>query len=133
MSCGAPQPSSFGPGAFSPDFKASTAFFTFMKARAPAVGNSPHGFVRIFYSSNARDPLERAVFPLPTGTVAIKEQARSIDGSLEALTVMVKSAEGWRFETYSPELVPMATSQAFCGGCHEQFTQTDQLGGTRVR
>jgi hypothetical protein len=122
-----------GPGAFAADFRSSGAFFSFQAQRAPSTGNSPHGFVRMHYSVNARSQLERGSFPLPEGTVAIKEQARSLEGPLEALTVMVKGAQGWRYESYSPEGAALPTSAAFCGGCHGQFTATDSLGGTAVR
>lgn len=60
-----------GPGKFMNSFRTSDSFFTRMGSLVK--GQSPHGWVRIWYSSNIKDIVGRATFTVPTGTVAIKK------------------------------------------------------------
>jgi len=137
-----------GPGAFATDYATSQNFFSRMSQ--PAAGRSPHGRVRIFYSSNMHsviDP-EKNFTDAPMGSVAIKryEMTNTVDDRCQpnpGLAVMVKegvtqgsATRGWRFEirTATGALLPNCdTTIRSCQQCHQQATQTDWLKGTLIK
>src|SRR5215831_6893401 len=84
--CGDSPPTSSapkGPGAFAPDFATSSAFFTNMSAMKKGLPSSPHGLIRIYYSSNVRGVIDAPSFTVPEGTVAIKVQDRDANGAVD--------------------------------------------------
>src|SRR5690606_17135343 len=79
-----------GPGKFVADFRTSNDFFTRMDG--PLAGNSPHGTVQIWYSSNLLTMIDRPTFVAPEGTVAIKVY-KNDDG--EGIVTMIKKEQGY--------------------------------------
>ncbi len=137
-----------GPGAFVTDYATSPNFYSRMAQ--PAAGRSPHGRVRIFYSTNMHSVLdpERNFTEAPVGSVAIKryEMTNSVNDRCQpnpGLAVMIKEAaaqgsatRGWRFEIRSATgaLIPNCdTTIRSCQQCHQQGGQTDWLRGTLIK
>lgn len=126
-----------GPGAFDADFAKSDQFFT--EAGANLVGGqSPHGKVRIWYSTNLKNLLGSSEFTAPVGTVAIKEFENDNN---KGLAVMIKKAKGfdsanndWHYEmrTLKGKLleVPAPGANGMCVSCHVAAASTDYLAGT---
>ena len=122
-----------GPGAFEPSYATSDAFFTRMAG--PVEGESVHGTVQIWYSTNL-EPLLGAPFVAPEGTVAIKAQ----DNGQPALTVMIKEAAGfdpengdWSYEQRSADgALTNAGALPACIACHAGWPETDHLAGTEL-
>ena len=138
-SCASATPGSKGPGAFDPDYKSSTAFFTQMSGLNHD-GTSVHGATQIWYSCNLHGILDEAPLQVPEGTVAIKVQDRNKDGVVESMRVMVKHAKGYApmygdfsFEARDPDgSNPKAQSGNFCFGCHQGYPETGYLAGTHI-
>lgn len=131
-----------GPGDFKADYKTSSLFFTNMKAAVK--GTSPHGTVRIWYSSNMKDFLSEDSFSSPEGTTVIKEFDMMSDGKQTGLAVMIKKPKGydaangdWYYDmrdmagNVMPD--PPAGKIAMCIGCHGGYKATDYLAGTKLR
>lgn len=131
-----------GPGEFKADFRTSSLFFTNMKAAVR--GSSPHGSVRIWYSSNVKDLLSTDSFAVPEGTTVIKEFDMAGDGTKTGLAVMVKKPKGYDVENgdwyydmrdlegnVMPD--PPAGKIAMCIQCHAGYKSTDYLGGTKLQ
>jgi len=130
-----------GPGAFDADYADSDEFFTLMDSSVK--GASPHGTVRIWYSSNIRDVIEDDSFEVPEGTTAIKEFDGDNDGTLDGYAVMIKEADdydpangNWYYEMRDakgevmPEPAPGKIKD--CIGCHAAAKGTDYLAGTTL-
>jgi hypothetical protein len=128
-----------GPGEFQADFKQNGRFVTRMSA--PIAGNSPHGTVRIWYSAELDELLDRSSFVAPEGAVAIKEFDGDADGTIDGYAVMVKKEAGydaehqdWYYEmrdakgTVMTEPPPGKTEM--CISCHAAAQKTDYLAGT---
>ena len=131
-----------GPGAFQADFRTSNTFYTMMSEMTQ--GNSPHGKVQIWYSSNARELLSQSTFQVPVGTVAIKPFDMDADGTEDGLAIMVKKEAGydaanndWHYEMrdVSGNLMdnPAPGPNAMCIGCHAVAKGKDYLAGTDMR
>ena len=136
-----------GPGAFDPNFETSSEFVTRMPELAPGLPDSPHMDVQIYYSRNIEPVLGSEAFePLPQGTVAIKKQDRTGDGTVDQLMVMIKKPPGtdadrgdWSWEQRDPtsfEIVSASEADPsfrdFCANCHVGFDRTDWLAGTTL-
>lgn len=133
-----------GPGVFSLDFATSSSFFTRMSAPAPAGEGSPHGVMRMHYSTNMQDAVDLTAFTAPEGTIAIKTQG--YDDAAENYTqilVMTKLAAGaspetndWLYEMRDAEGNVMASSgdgdELMCHSCHSAFADVDGLSGLPV-
>ena len=137
-----------GPGEFVSNYSSSPEeFFTLMPQ--PVSGESPHGMVRIWYSNNIRQSMQDDQWPVPVGTVSIKEADPEGDGEIDAITVMVKQAPGfdpdngdWLYEMRRPDggLMtmpdsdqPMQGAIEMCINCHSAAADTDFLAGTALR
>lgn len=131
-----------GPGAFQADFRTSDTFFTMMSEMTP--GDSPHGRVQIWYSSNVSDLLSESTFLVPVRTVAIKPFDMDEDGTEDGLAVMIKREPGydadnndWRYEMrdVSGNLMeePVPGRNAMCISCHAAAADKDYLLGTEMR
>lgn len=130
------KPGLAGPGKFKSDFRTSDSFFTRMGSMVK--GQSPHGWVRIWYSSNVKDIIGRATFTVPPGTVAInKFQTEDQSG----YAVMIKQDEGFdkkngdwsyemRDETGALMKEPAAGKIEMCISCHAAASEKDYLAGT---
>jgi hypothetical protein len=131
-----------GPGEFQADFAESGAFFTKMTTPMKGLSSSPHGYVQIFYSNNIQALIELPPFEVPVGTVAIKRQSSKDDGTVDALTVMIKGEPGsspdtldWLFESRKPNGAlgtSGGASQQFCADCHARWPETSNLAGTAL-
>gem|GEM_PF-1884727 len=130
-----------GPGEFKSDYRTSSAFFT--KMSQAVKGASPHGSVRIWYSTNIKDLASQTSFSVPEGTVAIKEFDETGDGSKTGIAVMVKKEKGydsanndWYYEMRDANGAalpqPAPGKVAMCIGCHLKDRATDFLGGTQL-
>lgn len=128
-----------GPGGFAPDFKTSDSFFTLMGGMVP--GDSPHGSVQIWYSSNLRDMIESPSFVAPEGSVSIKEFSND-NGT--GYAVMVKREAGfdsdngdWYYEMRDADGtvrdMPPPGAIETCINCHIAAAATDYLAGTGMR
>jgi hypothetical protein len=137
--CGDEEEARPGPGEYRADFKTSSDFFTNMQASVK--GNSPHGTVRIWYSSNVRELIKKDSFTVPEKTVSIKEVDMDSDGTLDAFAVMVKKAPGydpenndWYYEMRDAQgtvmMQPPAGKTAMCIQCHSAAKKLDYLAGT---
>ncbi len=132
-----------GPGRFDPDFRTSDAFFTLADDLKPALPGSPHGHVRIYYSSNLRLVADEEEFSAPVGSVAIKDQDVDNDGTVDVVMVMIKGAPGsdedtrdWVYQRRSPSGKLQdegAPTLDFCADCHNGFAATDGLRGFGLR
>lgn len=138
-----------GPGAFDADFRTSDDFFTLMSG--PVAGASPHGTVQIWYSTHVRDLIEgdSDEFTVPVGTVAIKTGDMEGDGTVDAITVMVKQESGydpehqdWLYEMRAVDGalqndeasgMPMSGTMQMCISCHAAYASRDYLAGTSLR
>lgn len=129
------------PGAFQPDFKTSGDFFTRMQGLEK--GESPHGTVRIWYSTSLERSLGKADMPAPEGSVSIKEFDMQSDGTLDGFAVMVKREAGydpengdWYYEMRDASgnvmTDPPAGKTEMCIGCHSAARATDFLAGTTL-
>ncbi|TWW12790.1 hypothetical protein E3A20_00250 [Planctomyces bekefii] len=127
-----------GPGAFNLNFRSSADFFTNMASSYE--GRSPHGQVRIWYSTNIRDMINRATFKAPVGTVAIKK-FQNTKGS--GFAVMIKKSPGydpknhdWYFEMRQDDGTiaadPAPGKIAECAACHAAAQAKDFLAGTEL-
>jgi hypothetical protein len=125
-----------GPGKFSKNFRSSDEFFTRMGQLIK--GKSPHGWVRIWYSSNIRDIIGRPTFKVPAGTVAIKK-FQTADKS--GYAVMIKQDPGFddkngdwyyemRDETGALMQDPVPGRIKECSSCHAAAADKDYLAGT---
>lgn len=125
-----------GPGSFVKNFRSSSEFFTRMDQMQK--GMSPHGWVRIWYSSNIKDIIGRAAFEAPVGTVAIKKyQTEEKSG----YAVMIKKEKNfdkkngdWHYElrdeTGSLLADPAPGKIEQCISCHTAAAEKDYLAGT---
>lgn len=138
LGCGA----GTGPGDFASDFKTSSSFLTNMTA--PVKGTSPHGTVRIWYSSNLKDLLANTTFTAPEGSVSIKEADPDNNGTVDALVVMIKKPAGydaangdWYYDVRDTagtvKSDPAPGKIQACIDCHKKFSGTDYLGGTKMK
>lgn len=130
-----------GPGAFRTDFGKTKDFFTTMPA--PVFGNSPHGKVRVWYSSNVQDMINNAKLVAPVGTVAIKEFDNDGRPGVDGVAVMIKQEPGydprfhdWRYEMRDAWGVllqdPKPGKISACAGCHAAAQATDFLAATKL-
>lgn len=132
-----------GPGAYDPAFETSAEFFTLMSG--PVAGQSPHGTVQIWYSTNAMESLGGAV---PVGTVSIKTADPDNDGTVDAHVVMIKREAGydpdhgdWEYQMRAPGGAilddengqPIQGALELCISCHSAAAATDYLAGTSLR
>lgn len=127
-----------GPGKFMSNFRTSDSFFTRMGSLVK--GQSPHGWVRIWYSSNIKDIVGRPAFTVPAGTVAIKKfQTEEKSG----YAVMIKQDPGFdkkngdwyyemRDETGALMKEPAAGKIEMCISCHAAAANKDYLAGTAL-
>jgi hypothetical protein len=132
---------SSGPGAFKADFESSKMFFTNMSEPKVGLDGSPHGVMRIHYSTNIQELIMKETFTAPTGTVAVKTQGYEA-GEYKDILVMIKKAKGtlpdagdWFFEVRDPEGKLVQGDQkelAFCAECHSHFPETDWLPGVGI-
>jgi hypothetical protein len=130
-----------GPGAFAADYADSNDFFTLMDDSVK--GSSPHGTVRIWYSSNISELINDASFVVPEGTVSIKEFDGDSDGTLDGYAVMVKKGDdydpdngNWYYEMRDAKgdvmAMPPAGKIKDCIDCHAAAKKTDYLAGTTL-
>jgi hypothetical protein len=132
---------SAGPGAFAADFASSSDFFTRMNRLEKGRTDSPHGLVRMYYSANIRPVVDQPEFEVPVGTVAIKQQDRDGDGTIDNVLDMIKQPAGfdsenrdWLYEQRAPDGALQDSGKTpFCIGCHKGFASTDYLAGTMLR
>lgn len=125
-----------GPGAFQANYATSSDFFTNMSQ--PITGASPHGTVRIWYSSNAQGLVGNPGITMPEGTVAIKEFDNDNDGAQDGKVVMIKQAAGfddannnWLYEQRQVDGTLIDSGPlSMCIGCHSGAASTDYLAGT---
>lgn len=130
-----------GPGAFDPDFETSAAFFSRTDGLVTSLPESPHTLVRIFYSRNVEPIIDDTAFEAPVGTVAIKQQDRDQDGSIDNVLAMIKRPAGfdsengdWLYEQRSAAgSLEVSGKTPFCIDCHRDFAATDYLGGTTLK
>lgn len=142
--CGGDDPAPEGPGAYDPAFATSDDYFTMMDG--PVAGQSPHGTVQIWYSSNASGVVGEG--EVPVGTVAIKTADPDDDGTVDAHVVMIKREPGyddahgdWQYEMRMPSGAimmdeggnPISGAIELCWSCHASAAATDYLAGTSLR
>lgn len=127
-----------GPGAYDPNFRTSSQFFTQMAAPQP--GGSVHGIVQIWYSTNIRTLMGESAFTVPEGTVSIKTGDTTGSG-IDEIVVMIKKPAGFdpEHQDWSYEFRDGAGAMkdqgkiADCIDCHRDFAGTDYLGGTSIK
>jgi len=131
-----------GPGAFSNDYETSSAYFTNMGGMV--MGNSPHGEVQIWYTSNIKNLIETENFTVPEGTVSVKKFDTTGDGTIDGLVVMIKKESGydsenndWYYETRAADGTllndPAPGKIEMCITCHQNWKSKDYLGGTEMK
>ena len=130
-----------GPGGFDPDYRTSSDFFTQMSGLT--IGQEGIK-VQIWYSSNIAPLIGLTGFTVPFGTTAIQEVDNDNDDVVNVIGVMVKMGDGydpennnWYYETREPDGTlrsspPPGRIQS-CIECHQDFPETDFLGGTQLR
>ena len=129
------------PGEFKSDYETSGDFFTLMSGMVE--GNSPHGSVQIWYSTNIEDIIGDGSFTAPEGTVSVKPFDEDSDGTLDGYAVMVKMGSdfdpdnnNWHYEMRDAEGAlrddPPPGAIGMCIGCHAAALSTDYLAGTTM-
>ena len=128
-----------GPGEYKADYKTSADFFTLQSGSV--AGNSPHGTVQMWYSSNMRSLVDQDSFTVPKGTVSIKEFDNDGSPGVDGLAIMIKKEAGydaenndWLYEMRGMDGSVMDSGKLeMCIGCHQNFASKDYLGGTNMR
>ena len=134
-----------GPGKYMADYQTSAEFFTMMEGMTQ--GNSPHGKVQIWYSSNIKDLIKQPRFMAPEGTVSIKPFDNDGNMGVDGIAVMIKKQAGydaehgdWYYEMRMADGkimekmgMPMTGKIKMCIGCHAAAANTDYLAGVNMR
>ncbi|GAB5601704.1 hypothetical protein FJNA_02280 [Thermus sp. FJN-A] len=104
-------------------------------------GSEPHGAIlRTFVNDIAYDAIRAKVGRYPVGAVLVKDNHMP-DGTLAAVTVMLKMSEGyypeggdWFWAKYLPNGTAEAAGKvAACAACHAQVRNQDYVFSTAVR
>lgn len=133
--------SAMSPAGFAADYATSTAFFTMMSEAKE--GASPHGRVRVWYSTDLRPLIGSTSFVAPEGATSIKEFDEDSDDTLDGYAVMVKRDAqydpengNWYYEMRDPSgnvlPSPPPGKIAECISCHSAAKGTDYLAGTML-
>jgi hypothetical protein len=131
-----------GPERFIKEFEKKETAFTLMARMTD--GASPHKKVRVWYSSNIKELVDKDEFAVPVGTVAMKPFDNDGQEGVDGIAVMIKKEPNfdpengdWYYEMRDKDgnllAQPPAGRVKMCIECHKAGAAKDYLLGTQMR